>query len=186
MSEKLSRSSKRMLSLSAVLGVLVAIHEGVMASYDFFWPHLLLNLLYFACFLLIFIYARNDSFQSRTLFRSVNFLYALIVIIGAFVFPQRGLPIAAEAAESFLSLLVLAGLVCLDATWRLVPATRKWLMVILAAELVGAGLATWNVLYDGPIRTMFHAALVQVWLRPLLAGSIAACYVARMKQKSVR
>lgn len=184
MSEKFSSASKKLLSLSGVLCVLVALHEGLMASYDFFWPHLLFNLLLFACFLLIFLYARCDAFRSAALFRSVNSLYVLLVLLMAFVFPQWGLPMAAEMAESFLSLLVMAGLVCLGVTWIRESTTRKWLLVILAAEIIGACLATWNVLYDGPIHTMYHAAIVQVWFRPVLAAGIAACYIARMKQKA--
>lgn len=183
MSEKLPRSAKQLLILSGGFGVLVAIHEAVMAIQDFYWFHLLLNVAYFACFTLIFIYAWNREFPSKTLFPLVNFLYGGIVLCTGIVFPQRGLPIAVEAAESFLSLLVIIGLICHSATWQHVSSTKKWFTLIVIAEVIVACQGTWNVFYDCPMHARLHTALLQVWLRPALAATLAACYYARMKQK---
>lgn len=183
MSEKLSRSAKRLLAVSGALGVLAAIQGAVMAIQDFYWFHLLLNIAYFACFTLIFIYASHPTFPSKTLFPLVNVLYGSIVLLTGILFPQRGLPIPVEAAESFLSLLVIIGLICHSATWQHVSSTKKWFTLIVIAEVLVALQGTWNVFYDCPLHSSLYGALIQVWFRPALAATLAACYSARMKQK---
>lgn len=183
MSEKLPRSAKRLLAVSGALGVMVAILGAVMAIKDFFWFHFLINIAYFACFTLIFIYASHPSFPSKILFPLVNVLYGGIVLLTGILFPQRGLPIAIEAAESFLSLLVIIGLICHSSTWHQVSSTKKWFTLIVVAEVLVALQGTWNVLYECPMHATLFMALLQVWLRPALAATLAACYSARMKQK---
>ena len=183
MSEKLPRSAKQLLVLSGGLGVLVAIHEAVMAIQDFYWFHLFINVAFFACFTLISIYAWNRDFPSKTLFPLVNCLYGAIVLCTGIIFPQRGLPIPVEAAESFLSLLVIIGLICHSSTWHQVSSTKKWFTLIVIAEVLVALQGTWNIFYDCPMHTRLHTALLQVWLRPALAATLAFSYSARMKQK---
>ena len=183
MSEKLPRSAKLLLAVSGGLGVLVAIQGAVMAIKDFFWFHFLINLLYFACFTLIFIYASHRPFPSKVLFPLVNCLYGAIVLCTGIIFPQRGLPIAVEAAESFLSLLVIIGLICHSSTWSQVSSTKKWFTLIVAAEVLVALQGTWNVFYECPMHASLYTALVQVWLRPAFAALLAFCYSSRMKQK---
>ena len=183
MSEKLSRSAKWLLAVSGGLGVLAAVQGAVMAVKDFFWFHFLINIAYFACFTLIFIYASKRSFPSKVLFPLVNCIYGGIVLLTGVFFPQRGLPIAIEAAESFLSMLVVIGLICHSSTWNQVSSTKKWFTLIVAAELLVAIQGTWNVLYECPMHADLFTAMVQVWMRPAFASVLAFCYAARMKQK---
>ena len=176
MTEKLPRSAKLLLAVSGGLGVLVAIQGAVMAIKDFFWFHFLINIAYFACFTLIFIYASHRTFPSRVLFPLVNCLYGAIVLL-------TGMPIAIEAAESFLSLLVIIGLICHSSTWNQVSSTKKWFTLIVVAEVLVAIQGTWNVFFECPMHADLYTALVQVWLRPAFAALLAYCYSSRMKQK---
>ena len=99
MTEKLPRSAKLLLAVSGGLGVLVAIQGAVMAIKDFFWFHFLINIAYFACFTLIFIYASHRTFPSRVLFPLVNCLYGAIVLLtGEGTDPARPVCVCAEGS----------------------------------------------------------------------------------------
>ena len=78
---------------------------------------------------------------------ALNDFFGVVALVGGIVFPQRGLPIAIEAAESFLSLLVIIGLICHSSTWNQVSSTKKWFTLIVSAEVLVAIQGTWNVFF---------------------------------------
>jgi len=184
MAERIDSKSSTNLTLIGFAGAMVASHGIVEAVYQFYIPEIIIHFLSFACFILMFVYLFNDKFQSKHFFQSMIAAYGLILILQGIVFPLEGPNKALNVATVVLSLISYCCLISVNSRWREVNIVKRFLAAMIICELINAAILIFNVFnIENYIITDKFIAITGATMRPLIAISFSACYLARMKKK---
>lgn len=184
MAERIDSKSATNLSLIGFAGILVASHGIVEAIFQFYFPEIFIHFLCFLSFVLMFTYLYNQKFQSKHFFRSMIAIYGLILILQGIVFPIEGPNKGLNVLTVVLSLISYCCLISVNNRWSEVSVTKKFLIAMTASELVNAAIFIFNIFnIENYIISDRFIAVTGAMMRPLIAISFSACYMARMKKK---
>jgi len=184
MAERIDSKSVTNLSLIGFAGVLVASHGIVEAAFQYYLPEIIIHFLCFACFILMFVYLYNEKFESKRFFQSMIAIYGLILILQGIVFPIEGPVKGLNVLTVVLSLVSYCMLISVNTRWREVKVVKRFLTWMIISEVVNAGIFVYNVFnIENYIIDDTFIAVTGAAMRPLIAISFAACYLARMKKK---
>lgn len=183
MKEKVSKSAKVLLSIIGIFGLVTVGHSLAVASTSFSWPDLVVHLLYFACFVLMFLYLYKENVTSHTMFKYSLLIFGATVLLQNILFPAPSPSSAFTAMTSFLAVAIVGALIVWYMGWRDVRKSNHMAVVILAALVISCGLYTWSALQMGAYFTSMTITVIGIWIRPLIAAAIFACYSFRMEKK---
>lgn len=183
MNEKVSKSAKVLLTVIGLFGLITVGHSLAVASTCFSWPDLIVHLLYFACFALMFLYLYKTNVTSHVMFKYSLLIFGATILLQNILFPAPSPSSAFTAATSFLAVAIVGALIVWYMGWRDVKRSNRMAVIILAALVISCGLYTWAALKMGPYFTSMLITVIGIWIRPLIAASIFACYSFRMEKK---
>lgn len=183
MQEKVSKSAKLLLSVIGIFGLVTVGHSLAVASTSFSWPDLIVHLLYFTCFVLMFFYLYKENVTSHSMFKYSLLIFGVTILLQNILFPAPSPSSGFTAAASFLAVAIVGALIVWYMGWRDVKRSNHMAVVILAALVISCGLYTWAALKMGAYFTSMTITIIGIWIRPLIAASIFACYSFRMEKK---
>lgn len=183
MIDKVSKSAGILLSAVGLLGLFTVGHSLVAAFNTFYWSDLIVHLLYLACFMLMFLYLFDVGVSSHAMFKYSLLTFGLTILLQNILFPPPSPSSGFTAAASFLAVAIIGALIVWYMGWRDIHRSNRMAVVILVALVISCALYTWSALRMGAIFTSMVITVIGIWIRPLIAACIFACYLFRMKKK---
>ena len=179
----LSKSAKWKLSLCGLLGIVACIYTIMLSLNLTDWKALVLHILYAICYIWICSYILVGLLTSHGFYRNIIITYVLTVLWRDIVFPPEGLPGGLEIFAGLLAMLEIAGLLILNTEWKRFSRVKGTMLLVVIFDCVISAIWTINCINGGPTLVSLPFTVLGLWMRPVIALCIYACYVARMNVK---
>ena len=172
---------KAAAAVLALFGTVIAVILLVSSfTQGFDWYRFLPAVLYILCFVVLFLYAFTKGKSSPRTFQTVLLSYGLVVLVTGLIFPPV-FPHGTKWLFFTLSALILLGLFLFNMKWADVKLSKVILTLTYIFEVAIAIAA----LRGNPmVMDEDFVARCAVWIRPIILGDIAVCYLGRMYEKS--
>ena len=144
------------------------------------WPELVLNMLYLACVVLIWLYFLGGPITTR----QFNYWWILFVGIGVLLrdilfAPQIDNYVIHKACQVLsVALLILLTYFCARKDWKSYSKGNLWSICIIDMLIA----ALYNVaIVLGPTDEYTSYLMVEIWIRPTITYCLVACFVKETK-----
>ena len=159
-----------MLSLGIMLyGVF---HFGLRES----WPELVLNMLYLACMVMIWMYFFNYRITTRQFNYWCSLLVGMSVLLRDILFAPPLAFYGLHLACLVLSVALLCMLTYFYARKNWKGYTKRNLWAICIVDMLIAALYNYDI-YIEPINEYTDYLLTEIWIRPTITYGLVACFV---------
>ena len=172
-------------ALLCVFGIVIAVIQLVAAakSQPFDWYRFIPAVLYLLCFAALIAYSMASLVPSKIAFPAVLATYGLVVLVTGIIYPPV-YPHGMKYLFVVLAALIILGLAAFNWTWADVKQARLMLTFAYAFELF-ASVAGLFVMLDDPMAEYSVVDKAALFIRPIILGAVAVCYLTRMYEKSL-
>jgi hypothetical protein len=172
-------------ALLCVFGIIITVMLlfGAAKARPFDWYRFIPALLYILCFAALLAYSMVSLVPSKVAFPAVLATYGLVVLVTGIIYPPI-YPHGMKYLFVVLSALIILGLAAFNWTWADVKQARLMLTFAFAFELF-ASVTGLFVMLDYPMAEYSFVDKAALFIRPIILGAVAVCYLTRMYEKSL-
>lgn len=139
------------------------------------WPELVLNLLYIACLVMIWMYFFNFHITTMQFNYGCSVCIGIAVLLRDILFPPPLANYAIHLVCLVLSVLLLVMLTYFFSRRQWIQYSKRNLWVICIVDMAIAGLYTY-VLSVSPINEYTTYLMTEIWIRPTITYGLVACF----------
>ena len=170
------------ICITAVAGMVsvgVMLYAVVYLGLQKAWPELVLNLLYIACLVMIWMYFFNRMDTHRFNYWC-SILVGMTVLLRDILFAPPLSYYALHLVCLTLSVLLLCMLTFFYARKNWQSYTKRNLWAICVIDMIIAALYNYDI-YLQPINEYTDYLLTEIWIRPTITYGLVACFVTETK-----
>lgn len=174
---KMAAIASGILSFAGAVLAVILLINSIKGAFD--WYRFIPAVLYLLCFFTLAVYAFTKGIKSKYAFQGVVAAYGLVVLMTGLVFPPV-YPQRFKLIFIAMPVIILLGLVGFNFFWKHVKVSRLFLTVSFIFEMALALLSIYGnpMLMEGDI-----VEQLALFIRPVILGSVAVCYLTRMYEK---
>ena len=167
--------------VAAVLSVGIMLygvwHFGIQNT----WPELILNLLYIACLVMMWMYFFNGPITTKQFNYWCTVCIGIAVLLRDIVFsPKLGIyPIQKACLVLSVALLVLLTYFYARKDWKSYTKGNLWALFVV--DMLIAVLYNIDIMLE-PTDQFTSFMMVEIWIRPTITYGLVACFVKETKE----
>ena len=146
------------------------------------WPELVLNVLYLACLVMIWMYFFNYRITAKQFNYWCSFSVGITVLLRDILFPPPLVYYSLHLVCFTLAVLLLCTLTYFYAQkdWKSYTKSNLWVIFIIDAVI--ASLYNYDIMFLEPVSEYTNYLLTEIWIRPTIIYGLVACFVTEKEE----
>ena len=149
------------------------------------WPELVLNLLYIACLVMMWMYIFNFRITTMQFNYRCSVCVGIAVLLRDILFPPpiSSYPIRLVCLVLSVMLIVMLTYFYSRKDWKSYSKRNLWMICII--DMIIAGLYNYAI-HIAPINEYTNYLLTEIWIRPTITYGLVACFVSGKEEDNSR